>query len=216
MRTSRRRTSRRPRVNAKRASRRHTKDKGVKRLMKLAEKQGWDVQKLPGGHIRFVPPDKSKPMVVMGSTPTSDPRALKNLTAALRRSGLKANPGRRRRGRRAAGVLMVAPTGRVLLLRRSKSVPKPGMWSVPAGGIELGEDALQAAVRELKEEAGYRGPLRIHERIANGPFQVFVATVPKEFQPKLNWENDAAGWFAPTHVPIPAHPGLSSILSHLW
>lgn len=162
-----------------------------------------------GGHIRFVPADKTKDIVV-SSTTSSDHRAIKNLTAMLRKSGLKAN------GRHGAGLLLIAPTGRVLLLRRSSLVSRPGLWSVPAGRIEPNESHLEAAVRELGEEAGYRGPLCVTGRLNRTAFCCFVATVPSEFRPRLNWENDAAGWFAPTHVPMPAHPGLQGILSHLW
>ncbi len=41
----------------------------------------------------------------------------------------------------------------VLLARRGKS-PDAGLWGFPGGHVELGETALQAAVRELQEETG--------------------------------------------------------------
>ncbi|WP_420478680.1 NUDIX hydrolase [Brevundimonas sp. FT23028] len=41
----------------------------------------------------------------------------------------------------------------VLLIRRGKP-PRMGEWSLPGGRIEPGERALDAALRELKEETG--------------------------------------------------------------
>ena len=41
----------------------------------------------------------------------------------------------------------------VLLIRRGKA-PRAGEWSLPGGRIEPGERAVDAAIRELKEETG--------------------------------------------------------------
>ncbi|MCK4452291.1 MAG: NUDIX domain-containing protein, partial [Anaerolineae bacterium] len=41
--------------------------------------------------------------------------------------------------------------GRILLLRRSDG---DNLWGLPGGGIELGERAADAAVREVREEIG--------------------------------------------------------------
>ena len=41
----------------------------------------------------------------------------------------------------------------VLLIRRG-TVPRLGEWSLPGGRIESGERAMDAALRELKEETG--------------------------------------------------------------
>jgi len=50
----------------------------------------------------------------------------------------------------AAGVIIVQD-GRVLLVER-KYNPKSGMWTLPAGFVESGEDVATCAVRETKEE----------------------------------------------------------------
>ena len=50
---------------------------------------------------------------------------------------------------------VVADGGRVLMCRRAIE-PRRGYWTVPAGFLELGESAMQGAVRETAEEAGAR------------------------------------------------------------
>ena|ERR1700680_2989125 len=57
---------------------------------------------------------------------------------------------------RAAHVWVVAPDGRVLLQRRSfRKENNPGLWDVSAAGhLSAGESAIEAAVRETREEIG--------------------------------------------------------------
>jgi ADP-ribose pyrophosphatase YjhB (NUDIX family) len=43
--------------------------------------------------------------------------------------------------------------GRILLVRRAKA-PARGLWSLPGGHVELGEDLRSALVREVHEETG--------------------------------------------------------------
>jgi ADP-ribose pyrophosphatase YjhB (NUDIX family) len=120
--------------------------------------------------------------------------------------------------RSAAGITAMADsTGRILLLRRSREVPHPGLWACPAGRLDPGETAQQAAVREFREETGYGGPMLLdylgEQREKKRLFHHFVARLPREFRPRLNWENDDAGWFPPGHLPRPLHPGMLPLLS---
>ncbi|WP_067496070.1 NUDIX domain-containing protein [Actinoplanes sp. TFC3] len=46
--------------------------------------------------------------------------------------------------------------GRVLLARNSALSAFPGMWTLPGGGVEQGEDPGDAVVREAQEETGLR------------------------------------------------------------
>jgi ADP-ribose pyrophosphatase YjhB (NUDIX family) len=110
-------------------------------------------------------------------------------------------------------------TGRIFLMRRSPLVKEGGLWSCPAGRIDPGEEAIAAAVRELGEEAGYWGPMTMHAVILQGgqgrPFYHFIARVPSQFCPTMNWENDAAGWYDRRHLPSPLHPGMKGVLRRL-
>ena len=42
--------------------------------------------------------------------------------------------------------------GKILLLKRSATSFGPGNRDLPGGGLELNEDAMEALLREIKEE----------------------------------------------------------------
>ncbi len=44
--------------------------------------------------------------------------------------------------------------GRAVLVIRRGQPPRGGEWSVPGGGVELGETMREAAAREVREECG--------------------------------------------------------------
>jgi len=50
------------------------------------------------------------------------------------------------------GAIVVGSKG-VLLARRDKP-PGTGLWSIPGGGVELGETQIESVMREVKEETG--------------------------------------------------------------
>ncbi|MEM6548118.1 MAG: NUDIX domain-containing protein [Pseudomonadota bacterium] len=93
----------------------------------------------------------------------------------------------------------------MLLVRRAETLV--GTWSQISGGIELGEAAWQAALRELQEEAGLTAD-RLYaadhceqfydpglEEITLVP--VFVAMVSADAPVVLNAENTAHRWCLP-------------------
>ncbi len=58
--------------------------------------------------------------------------------------------------RRIASLLVVDRQGNLLLQLRDNNpaIFAPGKWCIPGGGIEPGEDATAAVIRELREETG--------------------------------------------------------------
>ena len=55
----------------------------------------------------------------------------------------------------SAKSFIVDKDNRVLILKRSMDdVHKPGVWEIPGGRLELGEDPVLGLMRETKEELG--------------------------------------------------------------
>lgn len=63
--------------------------------------------------------------------------------------------------RMAARVVCFDPSGRIFLIRSSDPADrsKPHWWELPGGGIDAGETAEHAIVRELAEEGGITRPV---------------------------------------------------------
>jgi len=58
----------------------------IEDLAQAAKEQGWSLGTTKKGHLRWVPPDPKKPIVIGSGTP-SDHRSIKNFLGQLRRSG---------------------------------------------------------------------------------------------------------------------------------
>lgn len=119
----------------------------------------------------------------------------------------------------AAGIIITAPSGRILLLRRSTSGDHAGEWGYPGGKIEAGETAEEAAERETREEAGPipYGQVRFLTRnVRDGvDFTTYTAKAEAEVKPRLDAESDAYTWADPNALPAPMHPGAEAAIRFL-
>ncbi len=87
----------------------------------------------------------------------------------------------------AAGVVVDVPDRGVLLLWRHRFITDTWGWEIPAGRVDEGETADEAAHRETVEESGWEpGPLTPltryfpHNGASDATFNVFVATEATE------------------------------------
>lgn len=110
----------------------------------------------------------------------------------------------------AAGVMLVTPDGRALVLRWADA-DESGLWAFPGGHIEPGESAEEAAIRECEEETGFRPTGKLHEwmRSTNRgvDYTTFISRVDEPFDPALSDEHDAFEWLEV--------PELASVASRL-
>ena len=93
--------------------------------------------------------------------------------------------------------------GKVCLLRRSIE-PSLGLWTYPAGFMEMGETVEQAAVRETREEIGARAALAGPPRMYSYPDAAVVTVVyPARLAgaPKAGPEAQEVRLFSPSEVP---------------
>lgn len=95
--------------------------------------------------------------------------------------------------RPCAGVMLLNRDGKVFVGQRLDSTLEA--WQMPQGGIDKGEEARDAAVRELWEETGVRAD-RV-ELIAETPGELFY-DLPEDLIGKLwkgKWRGQRQRWF---------------------
>jgi ADP-ribose pyrophosphatase YjhB (NUDIX family) len=106
----------------------------------------------------------------------------------------------------AAGVV-VTREGKVLLVRRRLG-PRAGSWSIPAGFVDHGEDPLEAAVRECREETGLEvevtGLLAViagREHPRGADVVIVYRARAAEGEPRAGDDADRAAFFAADELP---------------
>lgn len=124
--------------------------------------------------------------------------------------------------RPCVGIALIVRKDNKILLHKRKGKHAPGTWSCPGGHLEMWEEFAEAALRELKEEAG---PVEITEpkflAISNTMFRdegkhsitIFVLSDWLEGEPQVtepekceSWE-----WFDYDNLPAPLMLGVQDI-----
>ena len=114
--------------------------------------------------------------------------------------------------------------GRALIIRRARA-PLLGHFSLPGGGVEVGETLAAALARELMEEVGIEAEIIAFNRHVEAIFPEgarirthfviasFVARWTRG-EPRLSDEVDAVEWIDPAGpLPSPRTPELGEVLA---
>lgn len=124
---------------------------------------------------------------------------------------------------KGAGILLIAPGGQALFLKRGPGGDFPGAWCFPGGTTEAGEAAEDTAKRETIEEIGHlpKGTRSLHSRTITAvpggsvDFTTFLQRVDETFQPEVNGEHVGFAWAPVGEPPQPLHPGAAVALAKL-
>lgn len=125
----------------------------------------------------------------------------------------------------ASAGIVINSKGEVLLVQRNRE-PFKGDWMFPAGFLGYGEDPGKAAVREVREETGYRvgnpkllDVLSVHDdprvpALLLLSYELILLS-PRQLRILDPEENMAVSWFDPRKHPKIGFESHRIILSHL-
>jgi 8-oxo-dGTP diphosphatase len=126
----------------------------------------------------------------------------------------------------AAYALCLDDEERVLLARVAAGYLAAGMWTLPGGGLEFGEDPAEGVLREMAEETGLAGrvlSLAFVDSLTNGPLVeagraygpwhgvriVYrVEATGGDLRDEVDDSTDAAGWFGRDEIARLPHTEL--------
>lgn len=114
----------------------------------------------------------------------------------------------------AAGIVYLTNGYVLLLMRAASASSNPSTWGFPAGGIEEGESAAQAAVRESVEET-HHVPSVIDLLAEDGSFTLYLCQ-GDVFAPVLNDEHSGYLWAHIDSLPTPLHPRVAEQVAMAW
>lgn len=100
------------------------------------------------------------------------------------------------------GIAVVRGDGQVLAFER---IDRPGQWQMPQGGLDIDEEPLEAALRELQEETGIT-PERV-ELVAELPGWL-AYELPPERRRRKTGRGQVQRWFRFRFLGTDAHVDL--------
>jgi 8-oxo-dGTP pyrophosphatase MutT (NUDIX family) len=113
---------------------------------------------------------------------------------------------RRARGRPGIHAIALTPERRIILVKLRYA---PG-WRLPGGGRDEGEDATEAALRELTEEIGMTSHRAVEQTQSGGDPLLIVRDV--RYRPKRwSWEVEAV-----REAPLDALPSDLAPVAERW
>ena len=122
---------------------------------------------------------------------------------------------------KVAVAVLVEREGRILLVERAND-PFRGLWTLPAGFVNAGEDPALAASRECLEETGLTititGIIDIvagREHPRGSDFVIFYRGQAAPGIATADDDASAVGWFSRNHLPELAFKSTSHILNRL-
>jgi 8-oxo-dGTP diphosphatase len=123
---------------------------------------------------------------------------------------------------KVAAAVLVEQDGRVLLVRRINE-PFRGMWTLPAGFINGGEDPAEAAERECLEETGLNVRVKRVLDIISGKehprgadFIIVYQAVVMGGEMKADDDADAVEWFDRAGLPPLAFRATQKVLESFY
>ena len=121
-----------------------------------------------------------------------------------------------------AAVLVRDASGRVLLVRRGPGATRSGLWSIPAGFVDYGEEVRAAAARELLEETGLMAEIGAVIHAASNFHDPAKLTIGIWFEGRVTGgvlgagdDADAAGYFSLHELPPLAFDTDVALLARL-
>lgn len=119
------------------------------------------------------------------------------------------------------GIVVENNVGKLLLGKRLGS-HGVGEWSFPGGHLEYGEEFIECAARELKEETGLEASIYEFAGVTNnllGPGKkhyvtVFIAATKLQGEPQLLEPDKCEGWqwFDRDDLPMPLFATVASFI----
>ncbi|MGZ9164760.1 MAG: NUDIX domain-containing protein [Anaerolineales bacterium] len=123
---------------------------------------------------------------------------------------------------KVAAAVLIEQEGHVLLVRRGNE-PFRGLWTLPAGFINGGEDPAEAAARECLEETGLNVRVtrvldiisgKEHPRGADFIIVYQAEVIDGELKP--DDDADAVEWFARENLPVLAFRATQKVLESFY